>query len=557
MMRASGSEARVHAISAVDWAVIVTYLVAMVAFGLWLARKTKSGEDYYLAGRNVPPLVAAMSIMATQTSTISLIGAPAFVAIDPGGGLRWLQWEIAVPIAMIAIMVIFVPLLWRSGVVTIYEFLERRFGLGVRLTLSAVFLVSRALATGVTVFATAVVLHVATGAPIAILVAVIGLVCLVYSTLGGLVADVWTDAVQLVVLWGSVLVSIGFAVAVVGDLQTAFSLEPARATALDFAGHGLGDGETFGFWPLVIGGAFLYVAYYGTDQTQVQRVLAAPSVSSGRKSLFFNGLMRFPLVLTYCLFGAALAAVVVVEPELARDAVAKAWELDNRSHYNYLVPLFIVRYLPAGMVGIIIAGMMAASMSSLDSTFNSLSAATMRDFVERFGWVTDPGSRRYVLVGRAVTFVWGMLCCAFAFVVGGISPTVIESINKIGSVFYGPVLAVFVLAFLTRWVTGRAAVAGLALGVALNLDLWLVFPGISWLWWNLFSFLLALAIAVLLSLPRLVAGETVDLGMESRAAGDDDPRDRARYALLALATIAIVMSSWGIGRLLACNAGTH
>lgn len=524
-------------ISALDWGIIGFYLVGMVGFGLWLARKTSSGEDYFLGGRSIPPLIAAMSIMATQTSTISLIGAPAFVALKDGGGLRWLQYEIALPLAMLLIMVVFVPMLWRSGVVTIYEFLEKRYGLGTRLVLSAVFLVSRSLATGVTVFASAVVLQVATGAPIWVLIAIIGGVCLVYSTMGGLVADVYTDAVQLVILWGCVILSIVLVLMELPDLSAIFNMSPDRKVALDFATHGLGDGGTFGFWPLLIGGVFLYTSYYGTDQTQVQRVLAAPSVESARKSLFFNGLMRFPLVLSYVLFGVALAALVAHDPSL-RAAVPD-------DHLDYLVPVFIVRYLPTGLVGIVIAGMIAATMSSLDSTFNSLSASTMRDYIERFGLVSAKDQRKYLLTARGVTFFWGILCCAFAFVVGGISDTVIESINKIGSVFYGPVLAVFLLAFVTRWVTAAGAVAGLAAGVGLNIYLWAAQDSISWLWWNVFGFVVAVSIAVVLSLPALGRSRGDGAGQKR----DTDPttsRDLVRYAVLLAATVLIILISWGL-----------
>ena len=523
-------------IGAIDWGVITIYLVAMVGFGLWLARKTSSGADYFLGGRSIPPLIAAMSIMATQTSTISLIGAPAFVALREGGGLRWLQYEIALPLAMLALMVLFVPILWTSGVVTIYEFLERRFGLSARLILSAVFLLSRSLATGVTIFATAIVLNVATGAPVWILILVIGGVCLVYSTLGGLVADVYTDAIQLVVLFGAVLVSIVVAISAAGGIESLTGLGAARAAALDFSQHGFGDGGEYGFWPLVFGGMFLYMAYYGTDQTQVQRVLAAPSVEAARKSLFFNGVMRFPLVLGYVVFGIALAALVARHPEL-RAAVPD-------DHLDYLVPIFIVNYLPAGVIGILIAGMMAASMSSLDSTFNSLSAATMRDFIERFGLLEGASDRRYLLTARVVTFGWGIVCCVFAFFVGGISETVIESINKIGSVFYGPVLAVFLLGFVTRWVDARSVITGMVAGVALNIGLWLGAPSVSWLWWNLLGFALAAGVACLLSLPRVAARDAAPAGPTLPPATG---ADRVRYALLLVATLVIVGVSWGLG----------
>jgi SSS family transporter len=524
-------------ISLLDWGIIAAYLLGMVGFGLWLARKTSSGEDYFLGGRSIPPLIAAMSIMATQTSTNSLVGVPAFVAVKEGGGLRYLQWEIALPIAMLLIMALIVPMLWRSGVVTIYEFLEKRFSLGARLTLSAVFLLSRSLATGVTIYATAVILAVATGAPIWLLIFIIGIVCLIYSTLGGLVADVYTDAVQLVVLWGCVFLSIGFVVHLLGGFGELAVLPPDRATALDFTAHGLGDGHEYGFWPLVIGGIFLYMSYYGTDQTQVQRVLAAPSVQDARKSLFYNGLMRFPLVVCYVVFGVALAALVVRHPEIidrigVNESGGKKWD--------ELVPVFIITYLPTGVVGIMIAGMLAASMSSLDSTFNSLSASTMTDYIVRFGIVKGPKDPKFMLYARSTTFAWGILCCFFAFLVGDISDTVVESVNKIGSVFYGPVLAVFLLAFVTRFVRAKPALVGLAAGVGLNLWLWLKVPSVSWLWWNVFGFLAALLVGVLLSLPYRSPAST-----EQKAEEDDNTgADRMRYWVLATATVLIVLVSW-------------
>ena len=536
-------------ISVFDWSIIGAYLVGMVALGLWLARKTSSGEDYFLGGRSIPPLIAAMSIMATQTSTNSLVGVPAFVAVKEGGGLRMLQWEIALPIAMLLIMVVFVPMLWRSGVVTIYEFLEERFGLSARLVLSAVFLLSRSLATGVTIYATAVILEVATGAPIWVLIFIIGVVCLVYSTLGGLVADVYTDSIQLVVLWGCVLLSIGFVVWHLGGFSELAVLSESRASALDFAHHGLGDNSEYGFWPLVIGGVFLYMSYYGTDQTQVQRVLAAPSVSAARKSLFISGLMRFPLVICYVVFGVALAAIVAKYPEIIGKLSLNE---DGSRKFDELVPVFIVNYLPSGIIGIMIAGMLAASMSSLDSTFNSLSASTMTDYVQRFNLLKGASQKKYMFTARGVTFVWGMLCCGFAFVVGDISDTVVESVNKIGSVFYGPVLAVFLLAFTTRFVAGIPAILGLFCGVGLNIYLWLYVPSISWLWWNVFGLVVALVVAAGLSIHRIgraAPAQPAETVAVETGEEDSSRVELTRYAVLIAATALIIVVSWYLGGL--------
>jgi Na+/proline symporter len=175
----------------------------------------------------------------------------------------------------------------------------------------------------------------------------------------------------------------------------------------------------------------------------------------------------------------------------------------------------------------------------------------MRDFIERFGWVTDQSSKRYVRTARATTFAWGMICCLFAFVVGDISPTVVEAINKVGSLTYGPVLAVFVIAFGTRWVDASSTIVGLVVGVLSNIALWIWVPSIAWPWWNVTGFAVAAAIAALLSWPRLKAGQRVDLDLVARDPSDADGKDGQRYAILALAGLAIALISWGMGRLLA------
>ena len=253
------------------------------------------------------------------------------------------------------------------------------------------------------------------------------------------------------------------------------------AQTIDLKGHGLGDGKTFAFWPMLFGGLFLYVSYYGCDQTQVQRELSSKNIDDTNMSLFLNGIFRFPLVITYCFVGVAIGAFIVKNPEFLNLITNSATGSVN---YNLAVPVFVLEYLPHGVIGLIIVALFAAAMSSLDSTINSLSAVTVRDIIERFWIKGSLDEKRQLLWSRLTTVFWGGMCVTFSFFVGNISGSIIESINKIGSLANGPILATFLLAILTRRATGKGTVIGILAGFCANFYLWMAHPEISWLWWN-------------------------------------------------------------------------
>ena len=242
----------------IDWFILSIYLSAIIGMSGYIGRRQKSQEDYYLGGRAMPAWQVGLSIMATQVSAISLVGAPAFIALKGNGGLLWLQYEFAIPLAMMGIMLIMVPLYHRTRAVTIYEYLEKRFGRLTRMSISAVFLVSRGLGSGVALLATAIVTAVCLKWPLWQTILLIGGVSILYTTFGGIVADIYSDILQLIILWGGSLLAI---VILFGMLDgEAFSLlkaQPQRLRVFDFSATGLGDGETFGFWPMLIGGFFL------------------------------------------------------------------------------------------------------------------------------------------------------------------------------------------------------------------------------------------------------------------------------------------------------------
>ncbi len=478
----------------IDWIVLGGYIALIVGMGWLVGRRQRSQEDYYLGGRRMPPWQIALSVVATQVSAISLIGAPAFIALRAGGGLIWLQYEFAVPLAMILIMLLLVPLYHRTGAVTIYEYLERRFGCGTRCTISAVFLLSRGLGSGVALLATGIVTAVCLDWPLADTILVIGGVAIVYTTFGGIVADIYSDILQMIILWGGALLTIGLIWSRLEDgMFRVMAADAGRLQIFDLGSWGLGDGGTFGFWPMLIGGFFLYLSYYGCDQSQTQRLLTTRTIRESQKALLVNGLLRFPLVLTYCAVGVLLLPFLESHPAFAARLQGQP--------PDFLVPYFIIDYIPVGVRGILVAGFFAASMSSIDSALNSLSAVSYRDFLMRwFPRLESLDHPRQVRISRLLTVFWGMVATGFALWMIGGSETVLELVNKVGSAFYGPILAVFCLGMLTRRARQHGVIAGLGAGVGLNVSLWLFAgPAVSWLWWNLFGFLVAVGVGSLVS----------------------------------------------------------
>lgn len=471
-----------------DWTLVIGYIAAMIAFSIYLGRGQTNQADYYLGGRDLPWWAVGISTMATQTSAISFMSIPTFVALRPEGGLTWLQYELAVPLAMILVSMLLLPFFRHLRLVSVYGYLEMRFGPKVRTLVSAVFLLSRGLGSGVGLYASAIVLTVIMGIPIWATILIMGVATLIYDTIGGMKAVVYSDVIQSVILLLGIVLCIYFAMDMVGGTDAILeTVDAARWQALDWD-TGLGDGANTPFWGFLVGGLFLYMAYYGSDQSQVQRELSASSIEDTRRSLYFNGFARFPLTLLYVGMGLALAAAWSASTGLQANVT-----LENM---DSLVPAFIVMHLPQGVRGILVAALLAASMSSLDSALNSLSAATMNDFIEKGRDLTD---RQTIILSKVTTVIWGLVIIGFAFVVGGISDTVVESINKIGSAFYGPILAAFLIGLLSRTATAGGIIWGVLAGVSFNIVLWVGFPDVFWMWWNCFGLVVAVVVTLIAS----------------------------------------------------------
>jgi SSS family transporter len=527
-----------------DWLILIIYILFIIALGWWVGRKQKSQEDYYLGGRSMPSWQIALSVMATQVSAISLIGAPAFIALKTNGGLVWLQYEFAIPLAMILIMIILIPMYHRTRATTIYEYLENRFGQTTRMFISAVFLLSRGLGSGVMLLATAIVTAVCLDWDLSQTILLIGLVAIIYTTFGGIVADIYSDIIQLFILWGGAILTIILIWMNIdsSDLSLLFN-QTERLKIFDFQSTGLGDGQTFAFWPMLIGGFFLYLSYYGCDQSQAQRLLTTATDKESKKSLMINGILRFPLVLTYSAVGLLLIPFLYANPEFASKL--------NGQQPDFLVPYFLIEYMPAGILGLIVAGFFAASMSSIDSALNSLSAASFKDFFVKINpkldYIPDKIQLRY---SRYLTIFWGVVATLFALQMVGGSETVLELVNKIGSAFYGPVLAAFWLGMLTKKANEPGVISGLLLGVGFNIFLWQFYGSeVSWLWWNVFGFFITFVLGLFIS--GFFIKKEVDEKLIYKFSELTNLKSSKKYYIyLSITFVAIIVVSYIIERLL-------
>lgn len=458
--------------NSVDYIIVIAYLVIMVALG-FLFKKNNSGKDYFLGNKQFGWFTLCLSVMATQLSVISFVSAPAFVGLRPGGGMQWLTFEFGVPIAMAILIATIAPSLFRSGVVSVYTFLEKRFGTSSRLLLSSVFLLSRTLGTSIGIYAVTLILSSVLGLQFWQTILIVAGITVIYSFEGGMKAIVYSEVAQMIIKFLGIIIIMFFALHLVGGWNSFLQhVDRSRLQVIKFSNTGF-DGKEFGFLPMLFGGIFLYCSYYGVDQTQAQRILSSKDEKTVTKLLLFNGLLRFPVTLCYCLGGLFLGTFYATNSGFAA--------LIPQNKPDLMVPVFLTHYLPHGVIGIIVVSLLAAAMSSFSSTINSLSAVAIEDFISRR---KNFDASKYVRYSKLTAIMWGVLIIILAFFVGDIATTVIEAINKVGSLFYGSILAMFIIGFYFRKIPAISANAGVICGVVTNLILWLFFKNIFWFWWN-------------------------------------------------------------------------
>lgn len=467
-----------------DFIVVALYLALMLGLGYWL-KDQKNNDDYFLGGKSMGWFPLALSAMATQLSAISFISAPGFVGLREGGGLQWLTYEFGVPLAMLFVMMTLAPALYRSGIISIYDFLEKRIGTSTRFLVSIAFQITRSFATGIMVYAMGLILEAVMGVPFWQSVIIISVITIVYSLQGGMKAVVYSDAIQMFLIIAGLIICGLIAIVNLGGFSAAVdAIDPSRTQAIDLGSLGF-NGDEFGFWPMLLGGVVLYTSYYGTDQSQAQRTLSAKNIGEVRSLLLANGLMRFPLTLLYCLVGLFIGALVSNNPNVL--ALIPADKPD------YMMPIFILNYLPHGLIGLLVVAILSAAMSSLSGAINSLAAVTADD-LNRLGY-SPKNEKSAIIRSRLLAFGWGAIILSFSAFGGEIAPTVIEAINKVGSALYGPVLATFLIALFRPGTKTIAANIGLLSGAIVNLCLWSFVPELFWMWWNLIGLIISISLA--------------------------------------------------------------
>jgi SSS family solute:Na+ symporter len=446
-----------------DLAIIALYLIGITLFGLRFRKRQRSLRDYFLAGRDIPWWAISLSIVAAETSTLTIISIPG-LAYDTN--LTFLQVVMGYLAGRIIISFVLLPHYFRGDLYTAYELIERRFGRGLRSLTAGLFLLTRAAAEGVRVYAVSIVVSIALGTGEVASIAIITVLTLIYTFEGGLAAVIWTDVVQTAIYVGGTLVG----------LVTILHLVPGGWTAIHAAAASAGKLQVFDFrpnfwlpytfWAGILGGTAFITASHGTDQLIVQRLLAARGQKQSAMALLSSGIAIFFQFALFLIVGIMLWAFYRVPS----------------AHFgkpDRIYPTFIVSQMPHGISGLLIAAILAAAMSNLSAALNSLSSSTVMDFFMRFRPHID--ERAQMRLSRLATFCWAMVLFGLALLALQKVGRVVEVGLQIASVAYGALLGVFLLGVLTRRANQWSAMVGMLFGFSTELYLWRM--QVPWTWW--------------------------------------------------------------------------
>jgi SSS family solute:Na+ symporter len=458
-----------------DYVIIALYLVGITLFGLRFRKKQRSLKDYFLASRDIPWWAIALSIVAAETSTLTIISIPG-LAYDTN--LTFLQVVMGYVVGRIVISFVLLPHYFRGDLYTAYELIERRFGRGLRSLTAGLFLLTRAAAEGVRVYAVSIVVSIALGTGEVSSIAIITALTLVYTFEGGLAAVIWTDVVQTFIYVGGTLVGLFTLLHLVPGGWAAIHAAAASAGKLQVFNFSTNPWLPYTFWAGVIGGAFLTTASHGTDQLIVQRLLAARSQKQSVTALLSSGVA--------ILFQFALFLIVGV----------MLWAYYQKPSANFgkpdrIYPTFIVSHMPHGISGLLIAAILAAAMSNLSAALNSLSSSTMMDFYTRFRPQTDEQTQ--MRLSRFATLGWALLLFALAVLSLHKVGRVVEVGLQIASIAYGALLGVFLLGVLTKRANQNGAIVGMICGFACEIYLWQG-THVPWTWWVMIGTLVTFSI---------------------------------------------------------------
>ena len=461
-------------LNALDLGVLVVYLAGVTLFGLHFRRKQQTLRSYFLASNTIPWWAISLSIVAAETSTLTVISVPG-MAYDKD--FRFLQLVFGYLIGRVVVSFVFIPQYSRGELVTAYQLMERRFGQKLRTLTAGMFLATRAAAEGVRVFAVAIVVRISLGVFLAWLndfqrdvcaIAIVMLLTVIYTFEGGMAAVIWTDVVQLAIYVAGTVVGFFTILHLVPGGWDTVRTVAGRAGKFRVFDFSWDLTTTYTFWSGVIGGTFLTAASHGTDQLIVQRLLSARSERQSKIALLSSGVLIFFQFSLFLLVGAMLYVFYRIFPPAVEFTRA-----------DTIFPRFVVNRMPHGVSGLLIAAILAAAMSNLSAALNSLSSTTIVDFYARIRPQSTEKIR--VQLSRVATIGWAVLLFGLALLArhGG---RVLEMGLSIASVAYGALLGVFLLGVLTRSASERGAIAGMICGLILNFYLWR-FTSVAFTWY--------------------------------------------------------------------------
>jgi len=542
-------------------------LAAIVAYGVWKTREVNSVKSYLLGDKDLPWWTIGLSVMATQASAITFLSTPGQAYDD---GMRFAQFYLGMPLAMIIICIFFLPMYYRLNVYTPYQYLEERFDLKTRSLAAILFLIQRGMATGITIFAPSIILSSVLGWNLELTILLMGIVVIFYTVMGG------TQKQQMIIILTGLFIAGGILInQLPADISFGDAVDVAGATGkLNMIDFSFDLGNRYNFWSGLLGGTFLFLSYFGTDQSQVQRYLSGKSLSESRLGLLFNGIIKMPMqvmvlfigVLVFVFFqfekpplhfnnsnvekieNAALSQefqklesdydIVFEEKQTIVRNLLAATETNNETALasakidyknisnreksirakadeiilqnnpgskvkdeDYVFITFVMNYLPIGLVGLLIAVIFSAAMSSVASELNALATTTVIDIYQR-SVVTDQTDQHYLKASKAFTVMWGVFALLFAYYAADFE-NLIEFVNIIGSLFYGVILGIFMVAFFMKSIRGNAVFIAALISEVLVITVFFLEQNgvieISFLWLNLIGCVLVMMLAWILS----------------------------------------------------------
>jgi len=452
---------RIHPL---DLAIVVAYLLAVTALGMHFRRGQQNVKDYFLGGRTAPWWALAFSIVATETSTLTIIGTP---AIAYGGNLTFLQLVLGYLIGRVLIVLLLLPGYFRGEFFTAYALVEKRFGERMRAVAASTFLITRAIAEGVRVSAIALVVSVVLGTSEKLAVVIVIALTVLYTFEGGMKGVIWTDVAQLMLyLTGSAVTFFVLLHRIPGGWSEVTQVAALAGHKLEVFDFSWNVATKYTFWSGLIGGTFLTMATHGTDQIIVQRLLAARNERDSRRALLASGAIVLIQFTVFLLIGVLLFVFAQHSPLLAPG------ERTDR-----ILPLFLVRQMPAGLAGLLLASIIAVAMSNASGSLNSLAASSVLDFAKLRGQSADPA--RFLRLSRGMTLAWGLVLMGFGLVKWG---PLLETGLTVASIPYGSLLGLFLLGTFDSGANARGALAGMIVGLVAILCIF-QFTSVAYTWY--------------------------------------------------------------------------